>query len=169
MQNFGQIENGSTFRIFGSVRALALKIGHRDYSRWIPRTQISKSAKNWPNPEWLHFCLVILRRFSCAVYGQIMILLCDLWLCRLWAHCAFYGWLCGLWLLLCVLWLTVRYMVTVRFMGCTCVSLYVYVYTRVGNWRLCLFVNFSVSSCMSVCNCVCLRLMQNFSQKYFWR
>ena len=99
MQNFGQIQNGSIFRIFGFVRALPLKISHGDLKS-----------------------LVILMRFSCAVYGQIMILLCDLWLCRLWAHCAFYGWLCGLWLLLCGLWLTVRFMVTVRFMGCTHVS-----------------------------------------------
>ena len=47
MQNFGHIENGSIFRIFGSVRALALKISHRDYFEWIPRTHISVDAKFW--------------------------------------------------------------------------------------------------------------------------
>ena len=110
MLNFGQIQNGSIFRIFGSVRALALKISHRDHFKWIPRTQISLDEKIGQMENGSIFRifgsvravalkishgdlknLVILRRFSCAVYGQIMILLCDLWLCRLWARCAFYG------------------------------------------------------------------------------
>ena len=42
-------------RIFGSVRALALKISHWNYFKCIPRTHISLDAKFWPNREWLHF------------------------------------------------------------------------------------------------------------------
>ena len=110
MQNFGQIENGSIFRIFGSVRNHALKISHRDYFNGflalkLVQMQNFGQIQNGSIFRIFGFVralplkishgdlksLVILMRFSCAVYGQIMILLCDLWLCRLWAHCAFYG------------------------------------------------------------------------------
>ena len=108
------IENGSILGFFGSIRALARKISQRDYFKRIPHTQnmcrckilvFSRMAPflgfldslerismhfGLPRPKNLKY-LVILRRFSCAVYGQILILLCGLRLCHLRSRCAIYG------------------------------------------------------------------------------
>ena len=157
MQNFGQIQNGSIFRIFGFVRALPLKISHGDLKS-----------------------LVILMRFSCAVYGQIMILLCDLWLCRLWAHCAFYGWLCGLWLLLCGLWLTVRFKVTVRFMGCTGLKIFCNCESSPVAWRGAKEGSYKIFACKffacvdnslntaQICELTCVMFTWKSNKRFTW-
>ena len=140
MQNFGQIENGSIFRIFGSVRNLALKISHRDYFKWIPCTQISLDAKFWPNPEWLHFKDFWLRESSsfknqpwgpeesCHTYA--------FQLCGLWADydfavrfmvVSFMGTLCVLWLIVRFMVAAVRFMVNCAFYGyCAFYGLYTF-------------------------------------------
>ena len=64
-KNFSQIENDSIPWFLAQWRALALKISHRDYFQWIPRTQINIGAKFQPNWEWLNFLIIGSVESSC--------------------------------------------------------------------------------------------------------